>query len=187
MTARETGLPPILGENPRVLILGSFPSRMSLDRQWYYANPRNHFWPVMKGLFALGGDDPAYLAESLKSRGIAVWDVISSRRFQPGSMDRDIREETFNDIAGLVTSHPSIHFIGLNGTRAWDSFRRAMRKSDLPAPPAARRLPSTSPANARYTLARKVAAWRVILEILEGAGEDRYFVCNPGPRSTGRK
>ncbi|HUU74482.1 MAG TPA: DNA-deoxyinosine glycosylase [Methanoregulaceae archaeon] len=165
---REYGLDPILGKEPKVLILGSFPSKMSLEQKLYYANPRNHFWKIMTVLLKIPQkNNIEENTRLLEEHHIAVWDVIASRKFQEGAMDRDIRDARLNNIAGFIRQNQTIRFIGINGGKAWQCFRKAMQDDPLPKTPAARRLPSTSPANARYSLDEKIRAWRVILEYLE--------------------
>ncbi len=163
---RESGLPPLIGPSPEVLVLGSFPSRMSLAAGRYYANPRNHFWPIMQQVLSLEGEGIPEWEEGLKSAGVAVWDVIASRRFQPGSMDRDICDEEWNDIPGLLVTHPTIRCICLNGGKAKESFRKSMRAVPLPQPTAVHPLSSTSPANARQTLYKKIETWQVLRQYL---------------------
>jgi hypoxanthine-DNA glycosylase len=55
LNSRENGLPPMISDTPRVLILGSFPSRISLEHGFSYANPRNQFWEVMRAILDLPG------------------------------------------------------------------------------------------------------------------------------------
>lgn len=161
---RESGLLPLAGTTPYVLILGSFPSRMSLAQGHYYANPRNHFWVIMQRLLALEGAGIPEWEDELKAAHIAVWDVIASRRYQEGSMDHDIRDEEWNDIPGFLTRYPSIRGIFLNGRKSSESFRKAMRGVSLHPSIQIHVLPSSSPANARYTLSEKIERWKIILE-----------------------
>lgn len=169
-SGRESGLPPLLGASPGVLVLGSFPSRMSLSTGRYYANPRNHFWSVMRELLSLEGEGIPAWEKGLTDAGIAVWDMIASRRYQQGSLDRDICGEEVHDLPGFLTTHPTIRCICLNGGKAHESFRRAMRAMPLPSSIRVCPLPSTSPANARYTLQEKIARWKVLLEYLGQEG-----------------
>jgi TDG/mug DNA glycosylase family protein len=164
---RENGLSPITGDTPRVLVLGSFPSRISLERGLYYANPRNQFWKVMKAIFNLPDlpettdppkDYPAFLVRC----HLALWDVVASRRFQPGSMDRDMQDIRTNDIPAFLREHPTIRCIALNGGKAW----QVLSASEIPGDITVLRLPSTSPANARYSLAEKIERWQVLLGYL---------------------
>lgn len=165
-TMRESGLPPLIGPSPGVLVLGSFPSRMSLSSGQYYANPRNHFWRVMRELCYLEGDGIPAWEKELKGAGFALWDMIASRRFQPGSMDRDICDEELNDIPGLLTMHPTIRCICLNGGKAHESFKTLTKSIPLPYSLEVHLLPSTSPANTRYTLQEKIAKWKLLRKYL---------------------
>jgi hypoxanthine-DNA glycosylase len=166
--SREYGLPPILGKAPRVLILGSFPSKMSLERQRYYANPQNQFWKIMSDLFSFGSvEDFHSLPDLLKDHHIAVWDVIASRSYQQGSMDRDIVDPLLNDIPGFIRNHPSIRYIGMNGGTAWLFFERSLRDSSLNRTIERERLPSTSPAYASCSYHQKLLRWQNLLEYLQ--------------------
>jgi TDG/mug DNA glycosylase family protein len=165
---REYGLPPILGKDPAVLILGSFPSKMSLERQHYYANPQNQFWRIMSDILnARSGTDGTSLPDMVKDQHIAVWDVIASRRYQQGSMDRDIMDPQLNDIPGFIGDHRSIRYVGLNGGTAWVFFERSLR--DIPLEPTIvrERLPSTSPAYASCSYSHKLLRWQRLLEYLQ--------------------
>jgi double-stranded uracil-DNA glycosylase len=166
--SREYGLPPILGKDPVVLILGSFPSKMSLERHHYYANPQNQFWRMMADLLNSGSvkDGPS-LPDLLKDRHIAVWDVIGSRRYQQGSMDRDIVDPLLNDIPGFIGDHPSIRYVGLNGGTAWVFFQRSLRGTPFPGSFVSEQLPSTSPAYASCPYPQKLERWQHLLEYLE--------------------
>ncbi len=165
---REYGLPPILGKEPAVLILGSFPSKMSLERQQYYANPQNQFWKIISDLLTSGNvKDIPSLSELLKEYHIAVWDVIASRRYQQGSMDRDIMDPCVNDIPGFIRGHPSIRYIGMNGGAAWVFFRRSTWGIPFEESVVMERLPSTSPAYASCSYHEKLTRWQVLLDYLE--------------------
>jgi len=146
------GLPPVTGPRPRVLVLGSFPSVLSLERREYYGNPRNRFWAVMEELFAV----PAALpyperCQRLTQEGVALWDVVRGCS-REGSADSSIRNPSPNDISGFVGSHPSIRLVALNGTTASHLYHRYAEVPDIPSVT----LPSTRPANAAVTFAEKV-------------------------------
>ena len=72
-----TGLPPLIDECSRVLVLGSFPSKQSLAKQEYYGNAQNHFWQIMAKLFEFDPQAP-YRGRTMAliASGVAVWDVI---------------------------------------------------------------------------------------------------------------
>lgn len=152
------GFPPILGERPRVLILGSFPSPASLERGEYYAHPRNAFWRILGdlGLVDAATDYPTRIA-ALRTRPVALWDTIATC-VRPGSLDSAIVPTTVepNDIAALLAAHPTIGRVLLNGGTAWTMWRRHHRALAVPAV----RVPSTSPAHASLCYADKLARWR---------------------------
>jgi TDG/mug DNA glycosylase family protein len=165
---RSGGLPPGVGRVPKVLILGSFPSVLSLEKEEYYANPRNRFWAVMGELLGISRTLP-YLEriQSLEVCGIAVWDVIATC-IREGSADGAIREPEPNDIPGFLRAHQSIRLVVLNGSTAGRLFRSAWSVG-FPVGLRFVVMPSTSPANARYRLPDLVDRWKVILAALEPA------------------
>ncbi|MCM8595001.1 DNA-deoxyinosine glycosylase [Accumulibacter sp.] len=149
------GLPPILDEHVRTLILGSFPSPASLAAQHYYAHRQNQFWRLLAALLdePLGEIDyPAKQVALLRAR-IGVWDVYRQCR-RVGALDAAIESPEFNDFSLLRAVAPQLRCVCFNGQTAgrlagW--FRQAGYATVV--------LPSSSPA---YTLAfeRKLAAWR---------------------------
>jgi hypoxanthine-DNA glycosylase len=152
------GLPPIIDDAARVLILGNMPSVMSLGAQEYYANPRNAFWRIAGQLFGFDASAPYEdRITALTARGIAVWDVLRSCR-RVGSLDSAVEPDSMvaNDFGQLLERHPHITRVFFNGAAAEKNFNRLVRIGpDLRY----RRLPSTSPAQTmRY--ADKLAAWR---------------------------
>ncbi len=117
MPTRIYGLDPIVGEDPEILILGTFPGRDSLMTKEYYANKNNRFWPIIKRLFNNGEDFYYYLAgvRCLMNNHIAVWDVFHSKEDAGNSRNEDIRNAEENDIAGFLVEHPTIKRIVFNG------------------------------------------------------------------------
>ena len=160
------GFAPVLGAEPRILILGSMPGIASLEAQQYYAHSRNAFWPIMQAIFDIDVQQPyeRRIAGLIEQR-VALWDVLAScvRR---GSLDSSIDQTTVqaNDLSGLLSAEPSISAIFFNGQMAETVFKRHVLASfdgaqaSLPRC----RLPSTSPANASWSFERKLAAWRVV-------------------------
>jgi double-stranded uracil-DNA glycosylase len=160
------GFPPIEDAHARLLILGSLPGQVSLQRQQYYAQPHNAFWKIMERLFCAGPELPYdERAQRLVAQGIALWDVCASAQ-RPGSLDASIVHSSVvpNDFAAFIESHPRLHLICFNGTKAADLYRRIV----LPNLPAPRRtigyetLPSTSPAHASMTFEEKLARWSIV-------------------------
>jgi hypoxanthine-DNA glycosylase len=157
--AQLTALPPILREDTRLLILGSFPGAASLAAQQYYAHPRNQFWPILGRLLGHPLPEQAY-AERIRcllAHRIGLWDVYASC-FREGSLDSSIRDAVPNDLAILPLRAPALCLVVHNGA---ESARRMREILELEIP--AVRLPSTSPANARLNLEAKLALWREAL------------------------
>ena len=159
---RLTGLPPVVGSSPVVLILGSFPSVISLERGEYYANPRNRFWHLMEALLGIKAQLPYHVRTvQLKSRGIALWDVTRECE-REGSDDTAIRNEIMNDIPGFLHDHPSVSVVILNGGGAARLFHRHF-PDGIPGIMVFT-LPSTSPANAKFGLPQLEDAWSILKE-----------------------
>ncbi|MFY9629412.1 MAG: DNA-deoxyinosine glycosylase [Methylocystis sp.] len=168
VVARSIGFPPAARGDARLLILGSLPGRMSLERQQYYAQPRNAFWPLMGRLFD-AGPEHAY-AERLRRLAesrVALWDVCASAK-RPGSLDQKIDRSsvTPNDFVSFFEKHRAIKLICFNGATAQRLFMGLVAPGLSKEFPTTLRLPSTSPAHASLDFERKLAAWTVILEAL---------------------
>ena len=166
--ALKSAFPPILGERPRLLVLGSMPGEASLRLGRYYGHGRNAFWPILCELLSVPPDsDYATRAAALKSNGIALWDVIA-RCERHGSLDANIRPDSIqvNDFGALFEAHPSIGCIAFNGGTAEREFRRRVLPGlNQPYRQLQQlRLPSTSPAHAGMPMEAKLAAWRVLME-----------------------
>lgn len=148
-------IPPVYDKNSKILILGSFPSVKSREAQFFYGHPQNRFWKVLSAV--LGCECPVTTEEKkamLLSHNIAVWDVIGSCEIT-GSSDASIRAVVPNDIAGLVAK-TSITHIFTNGATSYNMYKRyCCNRVGIEAV----RLPSTSPANASYSLEKLTAEW----------------------------
>jgi TDG/mug DNA glycosylase family protein len=154
----DKGFPPVYGEFPEVVILGSFPGIQSLLKKEYYGNQQNHFWHIMEVLYNIDRKLPYSVRTSrLAEHRIALWDVLSGC-CRAGSADIRIREPVFNDLAGFFLSHPTLRLVVLNGSAAGRYYHQLAISTPVPAVI----LPSTSPANTRFTLAEKVRAWEII-------------------------
>lgn len=153
--------PPIVGENCRVLVLGSMPGVASLEAGFYYAHRRNAFWPIMGELFGSYPKEIELRYRWLAEKGIALWDVLESCE-REGSLDSGICQGVPNDIEGLLAGCPKITHVFCNGGAAYNMYKRYFGA----LAPEAIRLPSTSPAAASYTFEQKLTQWRKILEVL---------------------
>ena len=146
---------PVYDSRSRVLILGTFPSVKSRETAFYYGHPRNRFWKVMAALW--GEAVPETVEEKkrlLLEHGVAIWDVVQSCDIR-GSSDSSIRNVRPADIPGLL-KRTGIRQIYANGDAAFRLYRKYCEKqTGIPAV----RLPSTSPANAVFSLERLTAEW----------------------------
>lgn len=151
---------PVYDSESRILILGSFPSVKSREQQFFYGHKQNRFWRVLAQV--LGCAVPESIDEKramLLNHHIAVWDVIASCEIT-GSSDASIRNVVPNDLSRIL-SCADIRAIYTNGGKAHQLYQKYIfpvngREAFL--------LPSTSPANAGYSLERLVEAWKVIGE-----------------------
>jgi hypoxanthine-DNA glycosylase len=150
---RLYGLPPLVGPTTRFLVLGSFPGARSLAAREYYGHPQNQFWRILQAIWPSGPHDICVGSYEIRSkwlleRGLGLWDLYASCE-REGSLDSAIRNPVVNDIAALAH----------NGG---ESFKHARHTAALGLP--VYKLPSTSPANASWSFARKLDAWRAVMQ-----------------------
>lgn len=147
---------PVVNSDARVLILGSMPGPMSLEKNQYYAHSRNLFWPIMGTLFG-AGPDVAYerRLQLLQMHQVALWDVLDSCE-RKTALDADIRCEVVNDFEAFFAEYPMITYIYFNGKKAETSFHKHVK--NVPSGLIFTRLPSTSPARA-LSFDKKLAEW----------------------------
>ena len=147
--------PPLCGYDPRLLILGSFPSPISRERREYYGNPRNQFWRLVFGVFDVPFDQPDYERKKsvLYAKGIAIWDVISECEPE-GALDTGIRNPVYNTrLPDFIAEH-RIQKTLFNGNNAYKLYRRNIGAIECNV------MPSSSPANARSSFEEKLRLWR---------------------------
>ena len=154
--------PPLYDKNSKILILGSFPSVKSREQMFFYGHPQNRFWKVISGV--LNCEKPITIDEKKKflfNNKIALWDVIAACEIT-GSSDSSIKNVIANDLTQIL-SEADIKQIYVNGKTAEKYFNKYTK------PLISREavcLPSTSPANAAWSLERLEAAWEIINEVL---------------------
>ena len=152
---------PLFGPESRTLILGSFPSVKSREQSFFYGHPQNRFWKVIAALF--GERVPETIPEKktlILSHGLALWDTIASCVIT-GSSDASIREVRPNDLR-IILDHCPIARICCNGRKSYELYEKYI------LPETGRKavcLPSTSPANAQWSLDKLTEAWSVLKEI----------------------
>ena len=149
---------PVYDKDSKILILGSFPSVRSRETGFFYGHPQNRFWKIVAAVFE--EDVPATIEEKKKMllrNGIALWDVVASCEIE-GSADSSIRNVRPNDIKKLI-GKTLISRIYVNGRTALKLYQKYLEEQ-LGMETIV--LPSTSPANAAYSIERLIDAWRII-------------------------
>lgn len=149
---------PVYDEYSNILILGSLPSVKSRENGFYYGHQNNRFWKVVASIFKCEVPKTnAQKNEFLLKNHIALWDVIESCDII-GSSDSSIKNVVPTDI-NMILSQCKIHKIFTNGKTAGKLYRKySLQKTEMNAV----ELPSTSPANAAYSLERLIEEWNII-------------------------
>ena len=144
------GFEPLIFNDSKILILGSFPSVKSRNNNFYYGNPQNKFWKVLATIF--NEKTPFSIEEKselCRKYQIALWDVVASSNLV-GSADLSLEKSNYQlaDIDGLLKKHPNIQKIVCNGKLAYKLYQKHFDKLNINAIC----LPSTSPANTRFNI-----------------------------------
>lgn len=154
------GFGPVYNENSKILILGSFPSVKSREEGFYYGHPRNRFWRVIAEIFE--ETEPRNVQEKrelLLRHGIALYDVIESCDII-GSSDSSIKNAVVSDLC-VILSASKIRAVFTNGKTADRLYRKYQEKETGHI---AVCLPSTSPANAAFSLEKLVEIWKAAIK-----------------------
>ena len=146
---------PVYDSNSEILILGSFPSVKSRQQQFFYGHPKNRFWKVLAAVM----EEPVpgtveEKKEFLIRNRIAVWDVIDSCMID-GSSDSSIKNAVPSDLEKII-SKTNIRHVFANGATARKLYEKHHEKK---LGIKIEGLPSTSPANAAYSLERLIHEW----------------------------
>lgn len=146
---------PLYDKSSKILILGSFPSQKSREQKFFYGHPQNRFWKVLS--LVLNAVEPKTVEEKqvfLLSNNIAVWDVIASCEIT-GSSDSSIKNVVPNDLS-VILNNANIQKIYVNGKTAEKYYNKYLKdKLGITV----HLLPSTSPANAAWSVERLAEAW----------------------------
>ena len=155
-------IPPLFDENSKILILGSFPSVKSREAMFFYGHPQNRFWPLMARLFNEPVPQNISKKRALALRNhIAMWDTVHSCTIV-GSSDSSICDVVPNDLS-VILDNSRVERIFCNGAASHKLYMKYIfPQTGLMA----EKLPSTSPANAAFSMDRLYESWRVILDHL---------------------
>lgn len=159
---------PVYDTNSKILILGSFPSVKSREAAFYYGHPQNRFWPLMGKI--LNCEMPQSIdgrKRLLLKNGIALWDTIEECDIIASS-DSSIKNVIPVDIMRIL-NEAQIREVFCNGATSFKLFMKYLSPVCGRTP---KKLPSTSPANAAWSLDRLYEEWKVILSQLETPAED---------------
>lgn len=151
---------PVFNKDSKILILGSFPSVKSREGQFFYHHPQNRFWKILSALY--NETMPISIEDKktfLLTHHIALWDVIHSCTIT-GSSDSSIKDVVINDITPIL-KETNIRKIYTNGNTADTLYKKYMYPN---VQIKAIKLPSSSPANARFTLDMLIEDWKIIKE-----------------------
>ena len=143
-------IPPYYNQNSEIIILGSFPSLKSRAAGFYYAHPQNRFWRVLKKVYNTEfRDDIESKKAFLKKYKIALFDVCAACVITKSS-DASIKQ---------IISKTNIKKIYINGKTAAKIYDKYLKK-DINIEVIY--LPSTSSANAKFSLDDLVNEYKVL-------------------------
>lgn len=150
--------PPIIDDRTRVLFLGSFPSIASFEQAFYYAHPRNAFWPIIESIFGVKLETNDAKRTFSLEKGIGLWDVIGSCE-RSNSSDTNLANCVPNDFRSLLQQYPNIRAIGFTGKKSYALFMQYYKDLEVEKV----LLPSTSPAHAAMKRSEKKALYEKFL------------------------
>ena len=153
-------IPPVYDDCSRVLVLGSMPSPKSRETGFYYGHPQNRFWRVMAAL----ADEPVPNTNERKRdfclrHHIALWDVLAACDIE-GASDASIANAVPNPLARITNASP-IEAVFCTGAKSHALYER-LCSADVGMH--AVKLPSTSPANAAWSLQDLLVAYAAVFE-----------------------
>lgn len=146
---------PIVFKDTQTLILGSFPSIQSFEKDFYYAHPRNQFWKLLEKITTYPVNNRDQKLWLLKECKLGVWDMVKvcSRE---NSLDSSLENEEVNDLAVFLEEHPSITKLAFTGKKAEALFKTHFSHLTVETV----YLPSPSAAYAKMTFSDKAAQYK---------------------------
>ncbi len=152
--------PPVFDRSSRILVLGSLPSVLSRENRFYYGHPQNRFWRVLAAVFSQ--PTPETIDEKtamLLRHGVALWDAVAACDIV-GSSDASIRNVEPTDLSRIFDACriETVFANGRTAARYYERYQQPLWTKPIVT------LPSTSPANAAWTLERLIDAWSILRE-----------------------
>ncbi|WP_027729023.1 DNA-deoxyinosine glycosylase [Treponema sp. C6A8] len=166
-------LAPVWNEESKVLLLGTMPSPKSRQLGFFYMHPQNRFWRVLSQVFSENlalpnnaADTQAAIRERrdfLLRHKLALWDVLASCQIE-GASDSSIRREIPNDFSKILSESKisRVFFTGQKAASLWKKHCAALYEERFHLQ--VHTLPSTSPANARFTIDDLIEEYQIVHE-----------------------
>lgn len=151
---------PIVFQDTKTLILGSFPSIKSIENGFYYAHSQNQFWKILSQISGYPINNRDQKIWLLKETKIGLWDMIESCQ-RENSLDSSLEDEKINDISTLLERYPSIEKVAFTGRKSQALFETHFFHLDIKMI----YLPSPSSAYAKMSIEQKVSAYKKELEL----------------------
>jgi len=149
---------PIVFKDTQILILGSFPSIQSFEKNFYYAHPRNQFWKILEAVTGYPVNNRDQKIWLLKECKLGLWDMIKGCS-RENSLDSSLENEEVNDLAALLEEYPTITKLAFTGKKAEALFKTHFAHMDIETV----YLPSPSAAYAKMSFNEKATAYKKLL------------------------
>lgn len=149
---------PIVFKDAQILILGSFPSIQSFEKNFYYAHPRNQFWKILEAVTGYPVNNRDQKIWLLKESKMGVWDMVKECS-RENSLDANLENEAVNDIGSFLETYPTIKKVAFTGKKAEALFETHFGHLSIERV----YLPSPSSAYAKMPFEQKVAAYQKAL------------------------
>ena len=146
---------PVVYKDTEILILGSFPSIKSFEKNFYYAHPSNKFWKILEAVTSYPVNNRDQKLWLLKECKLGLWDMVE-KCSRDNSLDSSLENEDVNDIAGFLETHPSIKKLAFTGKKAEALFKTHFAHLEI----ATVYLPSPSSAYASMHFEEKVVVYK---------------------------
>jgi hypoxanthine-DNA glycosylase len=146
---------PIVFKDTQTLILGSFPSIQSFEKNFYYAHPRNQFWKILESVTSYPVNNRDQKLWLLKECKLGLWDMVKGCS-REDSLDSSLENEEVNDLAAFLEEHPSITKLAFTGKKAEALFKTHFSHLNIETV----YLPSPSAAYAKMSFEKKVAEYK---------------------------
>ncbi len=146
---------PIVFKDTQTLILGTFPSIQSFEKNFYYAHPRNQFWKILESMTSYPANTRDQRLWLLKECKFGLWDMLKGCS-RENSLDSSLENEEVNDLAAFLEAHPSITRLAFTGRKAEALFKTHFSHLGIETV----YLPSPSAAYAKMTFEQKVAEYK---------------------------